>query len=81
MLRLRHGRDRSGLPLVPFRRRSSVISDVSYAGVAELARDTLPRFGIGVSLVDMSDLEALAAAIRPNTKLIHTETPVNPLAA
>ena len=56
-----------------------VISDVSYAGVAELARDTLPRFGIAVTLVDMSDLGALADAIRPNTKLIHTETPVNPL--
>ena len=28
-----------------------VVSDVSYAGVAELARDTLPRLGIGVSLV------------------------------
>ncbi len=56
-----------------------IISDVSYAGVAELARDTLPRFGIEVALVDMSDLEALAAAIRPNTRLIHTETPVNPL--
>ena len=56
-----------------------VISDVSYAGVAELARDTLPRFGIEVTPVDMSDLEAVAAAIRPKTKLVHTETPVNPL--
>lgn len=57
----------------------ALISDVSYAGVAELARDTLPRFGIEASLVDMSDLEAVAAAIRPNTKLVHTETPVNPI--
>ena len=56
-----------------------IVSDVSYAGVAELARDTLPRFGIAVSLVNMSDLEAVATAIRPNTKLIHTETPVNPI--
>jgi cystathionine beta-lyase/cystathionine gamma-synthase len=56
-----------------------VISDVSYAGVAELARDTLPRFGIAVTPVNMSDIAALEAAIRPNTKLIHTETPVNPL--
>lgn len=56
-----------------------VISDVSYAGVAELARDTLPRMGIEVSAVNMSDLEAVAAAIRPNTKLLHTETPVNPI--
>lgn len=56
-----------------------VVSDVSYAGVAELARDTLPRMGIEVSLVDMSDLEAVAAAMRPNTRLVHTETPVNPI--
>lgn len=56
-----------------------VISDVSYAGVAELARDTLPRFGIEVTPVDMSDLAAVAGAIRPNTRLIHSETPVNPL--
>lgn len=56
-----------------------VVSDVSYAGVAELARDTLPRLGIAVSLVDMSDLDAVAAAMRPNTKLVHTETPVNPI--
>lgn len=57
----------------------TIVSDVSYAGVAELARDTLPRLGIEVSLVDMSDLEAVAAAIRPNTKLVHTESPVNPI--
>lgn len=56
-----------------------VISDVSYAGVAELARDTLPRLGIDVSLVNMSDLEAVAAAIRQNTKLVHCESPVNPI--
>ncbi|MCE8537742.1 aminotransferase class I/II-fold pyridoxal phosphate-dependent enzyme [Ruegeria pomeroyi] len=56
-----------------------IVSDVSYAGVAELARDTLPRMGIAVSTVDMSDLAAVSAAIRPETRLIHTETPVNPI--
>ncbi len=56
-----------------------IISDVSYAGVAELARDTLPRFGIEVSIVNTSDLDAVAASVRPNTKLIHSETPVNPI--
>lgn len=56
-----------------------LISDVSYAGVAELARDTLPRWGIEVSTVDMTDLAAVAAALRPNTRLVHTETPVNPI--
>ncbi|MEX0280739.1 MAG: PLP-dependent aspartate aminotransferase family protein, partial [Arenibacterium sp.] len=56
-----------------------VISDVSYAGVAELARETLPRYGVEVTPVDMSDLDAVAAAIRPNTKLVHTESPCNPI--
>lgn len=56
-----------------------IVSDVSYAGVAELARDTLPRMGIEVSTVDMTDLDAIAAEFRPNTRLVHTETPVNPL--
>ena len=56
-----------------------VVSDVSYAGVAELARETLPRLGIEVTMVDMSDLEAVSAAIRPTTRLVHTETPVNPI--
>ncbi len=57
----------------------AVVSDVSYAGVAELARDTLPRLGIEVTTVNMSDLDAVAGAMRPNTKLVHTETPVNPI--
>lgn len=56
-----------------------IVSDVSYAGVAELARDTLPRLGIEVSTVNMSDLNAVADALRPNTKLVHTESPVNPI--
>ncbi len=56
-----------------------VVSDVSYAGVAELARETLPRLGIQVSLVDLSDPQNLANALRPNTKLVHAETPVNPI--
>lgn len=57
----------------------AVVSDVSYAGVAELARDTLPRMGVDVSFVDMSDLAAVEAALRPETKLVHCETPVNPI--
>ncbi len=56
-----------------------VVSDVTYAGVAELARETLPRLGIDVSLVDMSDLASVSAAMRPNTRLVHTESPVNPI--
>ena len=56
-----------------------IISDVSYAGVAELARDTLPRFGIETTFVDMSNLKMVEDAVQKNTKLFHIETPVNPI--
>ena len=56
-----------------------LVSDVSYAGVAELARDTLPRFGVEVTAVDMSRIESVREAMRDNTKLVHIETPVNPI--
>jgi len=56
-----------------------VLSDVAYAGIAELTRDTLPRMGIAVSKVDTSDLGALQAAMRKETKLVFIDTPCNPL--
>ncbi|MEJ2090143.1 MAG: PLP-dependent transferase, partial [Gammaproteobacteria bacterium] len=42
-----------------------VISDTNYVGTAELVRDSLPRWGIGVSPVDTSSLDRVAAAITP----------------
>jgi methionine-gamma-lyase len=56
-----------------------VATDVSYVGVAGLVRDTLPRFGIEVSLVDMTQPDEVAAAMRPNTRMVWIETPVNPI--
>jgi cystathionine beta-lyase/cystathionine gamma-synthase len=56
-----------------------VVSDVAYAGVAELVRDTLPRLGIDVQPVDLSDMEALEQALRPETRLVYAETPANPI--
>src|SRR5690606_12178721 len=56
-----------------------VLSEVCYAGVAELAHDHLVRQGIAVSAVDTSDPAAVAAALRPNTRLVHVETPANPI--
>ena len=56
-----------------------VLSDVAYAGISELTRDTLPRMGITVTKVDTSDLGALAEAMRPQTKLVFIDTPCNPL--
>jgi cystathionine beta-lyase/cystathionine gamma-synthase len=57
----------------------AVVSDVCYAGVAELARDGLRRLGIEVSFADLSDLEEVRAALRPGTRLVWAETPVNPI--
>ena len=57
----------------------AIVSDVSYAGVAELARETLPRLGIEVSAVDLTDLAAVEAAVKSNTRLIHSESPANPI--
>lgn len=56
-----------------------VLSSVCYAGVAELAHRYLPQYGIEVTAVDTSDLQAVSNAVRSNTKLIHIETPANPI--
>jgi methionine-gamma-lyase len=56
-----------------------IVSDVHYAGSAELVRHTLPRFGIDVSMVDTSDADNVAQAMRDTTKLVFIETPANPI--
>ncbi|HUF44670.1 MAG TPA: PLP-dependent aspartate aminotransferase family protein, partial [Aestuariivirgaceae bacterium] len=56
-----------------------VISDTNYVGTAELVRDSLPRWGIEVTPVDTSDTGEVAAAIRPETKMLWIETPANPI--
>ena len=56
-----------------------VISDVNYAGTAELARNILAEHGISCSPVDTTDLAAVEAAIRPDTGMIWIETPANPI--
>lgn len=56
-----------------------VVSDVNYAGTAEFARKALPGYGIASTAVDTSDLEAIEAAIRPETRMLWIETPANPI--
>ena len=56
-----------------------IVSDVCYAGARELASRMLPDFGIEVSAVNLADPAALEAALRPNTRWVHAETPCNPL--
>ncbi len=56
-----------------------ICSDVSYISVRTMLLEHFPkRFGIETTLLDTSDPELVQAAIKPNTKLIHIETPGNP---
>lgn len=55
-----------------------VVADVTYEATKRLLTDLLPeKYGIEASFVDASDLAAVAAAIRPTTRLIHVETIAN----
>ncbi len=56
-----------------------VMTDVAYMGVAELTKDYLPALGVRVTRVNTADLEAVREALSPETKLIHIETPANPI--
>lgn len=56
-----------------------VVSDVSYEAVWRLFSELLPqRYDIQATFVDVADLAEVRAAIRPTTRLIHTETIGNP---
>lgn len=57
-----------------------IISSITtYGGTYAFFNNYLPKFNIDVSFVNITDLEAVKKAIRPNTKLIYTETVTNPL--
>src|SRR5262249_12204511 len=56
-----------------------IFSDDIYIDMRNLARDFLPAWGIHNSIENLQDMDALARALRPSTKLIWIETPSNPL--
>jgi methionine-gamma-lyase len=56
-----------------------VCSMTSYGGTFAFLNNYLPKFNIHTTFVDISDLDAVRAAIKPNTKLIYTESMTNPL--
>lgn len=57
----------------------AIVSEVCYSATNLLFRKYLPqKYGIEVTLLDTTDTEAVRKAVRPNTKLIHVETPGNP---
>ena len=49
-----------------------------YGGTYGLLTTVLDRFGVATSFVDMTDLEAVRAAIRPETTVLYGETLANP---
>ena len=49
-----------------------------YTATMSLLAHTLPGYGIEVTQVDQRDPEAFAQAVRPNTKIVYTESPTNP---
>ena len=50
-----------------------------YGGTQRLFNLIIQHYGIEIEYVDTGDLDAVAKAIKANTKLIHVETPTNPL--
>lgn len=55
-----------------------IVSDVVYGGTYRLSTKVFSRFGVSFSFVDTSQPGQLRQALRPNTRLILTESPANP---
>ena len=56
-----------------------VVSDDCYGGVYRIFTRIVSNYGVESTFVDMTDLIAVEDAFRPETKMIWTETPTNPL--
>jgi methionine-gamma-lyase len=56
-----------------------VSSMTTYGGTFAFLKNYLQKFNIEVTFVDATDLDAVKNAMRPNTKMVYTETMNNPL--
>jgi cystathionine gamma-synthase len=56
-----------------------IIPDDAYGGTFRLIDKVLTGWGVEYTPVAVSDVDAVRAAVRPNTKVIWIETPTNPL--
>ncbi len=56
-----------------------VISEDCYGGTYRVLEKVFKQFGLEATFVDSSRTEALAQAIRPQTRALFVETPTNPL--
>ncbi|MCX5043884.1 cystathionine gamma-synthase [Aldersonia sp. NBC_00410] len=56
-----------------------VIPNDAYGGTFRLIDKVFTQWGIEYSVAPISDIDAVRAQLRPNTKLVWAETPTNPL--
>jgi cystathionine beta-lyase/cystathionine gamma-synthase len=56
-----------------------VCSDNMYGGTGRLFDKVIANYGVTFTYVDTRDVAAVSAAIKPETKLVHIETPTNPM--
>ena len=56
-----------------------VVQNTLYGGASNFIREEFPKFGIEYTFTNGFGVSDFEAAIKPNTKLIHIETPSNPL--
>jgi len=56
-----------------------LMADDTYFAIRKLALTWFPRWGLHLSLADMTDPDAVRAALRPDTRCLWVETPSNPL--
>ncbi|WCO02837.1 trans-sulfuration enzyme family protein [Psychroserpens ponticola] len=56
-----------------------VVQNTLYGGATNFIREEFSKYGIEYTFTDGYDVSDFEAAIQPNTKLIHIETPSNPL--
>jgi cystathionine gamma-lyase len=56
-----------------------LVGDDVYGGTFRIFDKVLAQFGLTATFMDMSDPQRVAAALRPETRLVWMETPSNPL--
>lgn len=56
-----------------------ILPDDVYHGVRHVAQTLFSNWGLEISRVDLTDLQALQDNLKPNTRLVWIETPSNPL--
>ena len=56
-----------------------VSEENTYGGTTRMFTRVLAKLGVDFNFVDTSDVDAVRATFRPTTKLLHVETPTNPM--